>query len=209
MTVKASNKKIVGGLLAAGSSQRMGKINKLLFEIKGVPMVRKVAIEMLKSNLDSCFVVTGYESERVAEALEGLPIKIIKNHQWKNGQGTSVSKVATKLNNDSADLMIMLGDLPSVEKAHFNYLIKSHMDIMNSEFTITIPEYKGLKGNPVIWGRSYIPQLKELTGELGGRKLFKKYWKEINFVEVNSDCIILDVDTNKALDLLVKRTELS
>ena len=111
MTGKASNKKIVGGLLAAGSSQRMGKINKLLFEIKGVPMVRKIAIEMLKSNLDSCFVVTGYESERVAKALKDLPIKIIKNHQWKDGQGSSVSKVATKLNNDSADLMIMLGDL--------------------------------------------------------------------------------------------------
>ena len=113
MTGKASNKKIVGALLAAGSSQRTGKINKLLFEIKGVPMVRKIAIEMLKSNLHSCFAVTGYESERVAKALEGLPIKIIKNHQWKDGQGTSVSKVATKLNNDSADLMIMLGDLPS------------------------------------------------------------------------------------------------
>ena len=209
MTVKVSNKKIVGGLLAAGSSQRMGKINKLLFEIEGVPMVRKVAIEMLKSNLDGCFVVTGYESERVAKALESLPIKIIKNHQWKEGQGTSVSKVATKLNNDSADLMIMLGDLPSVKKAHFNYLIKSHTDIVNSEFTITIPEYKGLKGNPVIWGRSYMPQLKELSGELGGRKLFKKYVKEINSVEINSDCIISDVDTNEALDLLVRRTELS
>ena len=209
MAGKASNKKIAGGLLAAGSSQRMGKINKLLFEIKGVPMVRKIAIEMLKSNLDSCFAVTGYESERVAKALEGLPIKIIKNHQWKDGQGTSVSKVAKKLNNDSADLMIMLGDLPSVKAEHFNYLIKSHTDIMNSEFTITIPEYRGLKGNPVIWGRSYISQLKELSGELGGRKLFKKYLKEINSVEINSDCIISDVDTSEALDLLVKRTELS
>ena len=209
MTGKASNKKIVGALLAAGSSQRMGKINKLLFEIKGVPMVRKVAIEMLKSNLDSCFAVTGYESERVAKALKGLPIKIIKNHEWENGQGTSVRKVATKLNNDSGDLMIMLGDLPDVKREDFNYLIKSHTDIMNSEFTITIPEYKGLKGNPVIWGRSYMPQLKELSGELGGRKLFKKYLKEINSVEINSDCIISDVDTNEALDLLVKRTELS
>ena len=209
MTIKASNKKIVGGLLAAGSSQRTGKINKLLFEIKGVPMVRKIAIEMLKSNLDSCFAVTGYESERVAKALEGLPIKIIKNHEWENGQGTSVSKVATKLNNDSGDLMIMLGDLPSVKTEHFNYLIKSHTDIMTSEFTITIPEYKGLKGNPVIWGRCYIPQLKELSGELGGRKLFRKYLKEINSVEINSDCIISDVDTSEALDLLVKRTELS
>ena len=53
MTGKASNKKIVGGLLAAGSSQRMGKINKLLFEIKGVPMVRKVAIEMLSLMQDA------------------------------------------------------------------------------------------------------------------------------------------------------------
>lgn len=209
MTVKASNKKIVGALLAAGSSQRIGKINKLLFEINGVPMVRKVAIEMLKSNLHSCFAVTGYESERVAKALEDLPIKIIKNYQWKDGQGTSVSKVATKLNNDSADLMIMLGDLPSVKTEHFNYLIKSHTEIINSEFTITIPEYKGLKGNPVIWGRSYIPQLKELSGELGGRKLFRKYLKEINSVEINSDCVISDVDTNEALDLLVARTESS
>ena len=198
-------KKIVGGLLAAGNSERMGPLNKLLFEVNGVPMVRRIAVEMLSSALDGCYAVVGFESEKIIKALEDLPVKVLENERWKEGQGTSISKLASGLNCHAADLLIMLGDLPGVNQVHFNYLIRTHKDTEKSDIAITIPEFHGQKGNPVIWGRSYIPELKRLCGEQGGRSLFKKYEAKINLVEVSSECFISDLDTRESLDLWVKR----
>ncbi len=205
MVSNSWQKKIIGGLLAAGSSERMGPLNKLLFEVNGVPMVRRIAVEMLSSALDGCYAVVGFESEKIIKALEDLPIKVLENERWKEGQGSSISKLASSVNGHAADLLIMLGDLPGVNQVHLNYLIGIHKEIEKSDIAITIPEFHGQKGNPVIWGRSYIPQLKRLYGEQGGRSLFKKYEDKINLVGVNYECFVSDLDTRESLDLWGKR----
>ena len=52
----------------------MGALNKLLIEVDGEPMVRRVAAAALASRAAPVVVVTGHEAERVRAALDGLDV---------------------------------------------------------------------------------------------------------------------------------------
>ena len=56
-------------ILAAGASQRMGDINKLLLPYKGETIIKTVCQTLIDSFLDPVFVVIGFEYKKVAKSL--------------------------------------------------------------------------------------------------------------------------------------------
>ena len=62
-------------VLAAGRSTRMGAENKLLADIGGKPMVRRVVETALASQARPVLVVTGHMAADVGAALAGLDAK--------------------------------------------------------------------------------------------------------------------------------------
>src|SRR5690606_1923767 len=77
-------------VLAAGLSRRMGALNKLVQEIDGVPMVRRVARHALASRADRVFVVVGHEADAVRKALSGLAVGFVDNPDYREGLAASV-----------------------------------------------------------------------------------------------------------------------
>ncbi len=56
---------ICGIVLAAGSSRRMGTINKLLMDMDGEAMVKRSVQPIAEAKLESVVVVTGFENEKI------------------------------------------------------------------------------------------------------------------------------------------------
>ena len=129
--VNKREKKIMGVILAAGNSTRMGKDNKLLKNINGAPLIRSIAIELTKSDLDSCSIVLGYQSDKVADVVKDLNINLILNPLWKEGQASSLKAALKSLPPSYSDLLIMLGDLPSIKSDHINRIIDEHLSSEN------------------------------------------------------------------------------
>src|SRR5690606_3916407 len=100
-------------ILAAGLSRRMGTLNKLVQEVDGAPMVRRVALQVLAAGGDRVFVVLGHEAEQVRDALSGLPVGFVDNHDYREGLAASV-RVAARAAQPGEALMICLGDMPQV-----------------------------------------------------------------------------------------------
>ena len=98
-------------LLAAGMSQRMGGLNKLLLPINGVPMVRHMALTLVAFADVPPVVVLGHEAKRVAAALDGIALTMITNVQYQSGQMSSVTAGLIAAG-QAADYMICLADLP-------------------------------------------------------------------------------------------------
>ena len=94
-----------------------------------------------------------------------------------------------------SDLLIMLGDLPGIKSSHINRIIEEHLLINNRESKVTIPSYKGQKGNPVIWGRSFFQDLSNLQGDVGGRALFREHPAAMNLLEMDDPWTVTDADT--------------
>ena len=194
-TVSKREKKVMGVILAAGNSTRMGNDNKLLKSIGDAPLIRNTAIEMLKSDLDSCSIVLGYQSDKVADVIKDLNVNLILNPLWKEGQASSLRAAINTLDSTYSDLLIMLGDLPGIKSSHINSIIEEHLLTDNRKSKITIPSFKGQKGNPVIWGRSFFHDLSNLEGDVGGRALFSEHPAAINILEMDDPWVVEDADT--------------
>lgn len=200
--------KIAGIILAAGELSRMGSANKLLQEIDGVPMIRKVTEEMLATSLSSVSLILGHDAEIVANTVKDLPVKFIFNPEYRQGQSQSIRYAVESLNKDITDVLISLGDMPLVNAKLINQLIDNHFELPNSNSYITLPEYKSKRGNPVIWGKAFFEELKALSGDEGGRALFEAHPTAINPYLVCEDSILKDVDTEEMLNILRNTKEL-
>jgi len=87
--IYAVHEPIAGIILAAGKAQRFGQPKQLL-DWQGEPFVRALAKTALEAGLSPVSVVTGAYAEQVENAVRDLPIRIVYNEEWINGQASSI-----------------------------------------------------------------------------------------------------------------------
>lgn len=85
----AVHEPIAGIILAAGESARFGQPKQLL-DWHGRPFVHAVAQNALDAGLSPVVVVTGANAEQVGAAVIDLDVKVVRNDEWKSGQGSSI-----------------------------------------------------------------------------------------------------------------------
>ena len=191
--------KVAAILLAAGKSHRMGRINKLLANVGGKPLVRHAAEALVATSLLPVIVVIGYEADKVASALDGLPVQLVFNPDHASGQGSSVGAGIAALDPDVTDVLIGLGDMPLVSVALMDMLIQNHVDHDGHIRSVTLPTINGKRGNPVLWGKAFFPELSTLKGDSGGRQMLDDHKAAQNLVSCSHRELLLDVDTEETL----------
>ena len=199
--------KVAGIILAAGASRRMGSVNKLLASIAGKPLVRRAVESFVATSLSPIIVVVGYESDKVSAALEGLPVQLVFNPDHANGQGSSVGVGVEALDNNVTDAMIGLGDMPLLSSTLLDSLIHTHIGREGHACNITVPAFEGQRGNPVLWGRTFFPELITLAGDRGGRQLLNDHKAAQHLIACDHSSVLRDVDTVDALAAIVSEAE--
>jgi molybdenum cofactor cytidylyltransferase len=183
-------------VLAAGRSTRMGAANKLLADIGGKPMVRRVAEAALASRARPVLGVTGHEVASVVAALAGLEVAFVDNPDYAVGLSSSL-KVGIGAVPASADgALVLLGDMPQITGAHLDRLIAA---FAAEKSPIIVPTHKGRRGNPVLWPRAYFAEMLQLEGDAGARRLMAAHAGDVREVDLGTDAIFADVDTPEAL----------
>ncbi len=192
-----TQKTVAAVVLAAGSSRRMGDINKLMLSIEGTPMVVRVVEALERSRVDRILIVTGHQSERISEALSGRKVELVHNPDHEEGIGTSIRTGISTLGKDFDGALIVLADMPWVGTEVVDRLIHAFTEA--DERSIFIPSVGGKRGNPILWSSRHFPELLGLAGDVGGKGLFNRCSEAICHVEVESTAIRLDVDTPDVL----------
>ena len=67
---------------------------------------------------------------------------------------------------------------------------------------IVVPIHDGQRGNPVLWGAKYFPDLLALTGDTGARGLLSQNMERVAEVDCPTNAILRDFDTADALKAL-------
>ncbi|MDC0607010.1 NTP transferase domain-containing protein, partial [bacterium] len=196
--------KMAGILLAAGQSRRMGTVNKLLAPINGKPLIRHAADALVDAGLSPLIVVIGHEADKVASALDGLPVQLVFNPDHAEGQASSVGAGVAALDADITDLLIALGDMPLLSAPLLEKLMESHLDRNDHHRCITLPTSDGKRGNPVLWGKAFFPELVSMSGDSGGRQLLDDHQAVQNLVQCDDPAILRDVDTADALMVMMR-----
>ena len=184
-------------VLAAGRSTRMGGDNKLLCDVAGEPMVRRVAVTALASRARPVHVVVGHQSAQVRAALAGLDVACIDNPDYASGLSSSLKAGIASLPTHVLGALIALGDMPSIQVADLKRLLAA-FDAAAAR-AIVVPVYNGQRGNPVLWPAELFPLLMQLAGDAGARQLFASHADRIAEVTLDDAAILLDIDTPEAL----------
>lgn len=185
---------ISGVILAAGTASRMGKIKQLL-PLGPQPMLWHVAAAACQSQLDEVLVVTGASAEPIAAAVNELPLRIIHNPDWQQGQASSLRAGLLSLQPTTEAVMFLLADQPLVTPQLINTLIG---EWRSSGKTIVCPRYEARRGNPVLFDlAAWRADLEQLDGDQGARQILAAHPEAIGYLHVATDEIFLDVDTIK------------
>jgi molybdenum cofactor cytidylyltransferase len=192
MTDDASGEeaRIAAVVLAAGRSSRMAPRNKLLEPVNGRPIVARVAKTATASGANPVIVVTGFDSQRVTEALHGLDVTIIHNPDFEQGLSTSLRAGIAALPANIDGLLACLGDMPDVEAAVLCSLIAA----FDASDAICVPMHQGKRGNPVLLGKDYFNEVMALTGDVGAKSLLARHAAHVVEVEVGTSSIFEDID---------------
>jgi molybdenum cofactor cytidylyltransferase len=192
--------KIAGLVLAAGQSRRMGARNKLLAEIDGVAMVRRVVEAVVASRADPVIVVTGHEADRVRAALQGLAVSFVDNPDFEEGISASLRHGLTAVPPDRDGVLVCLGDMPRVDAAMLDRLIAAFAPDTGKD--ICVPVHRGKRGNPVLWGKRYFSEMRDIAGDVGAKHLIGRHAEAVQDVEIAEDGVLIDVDSPDALAAL-------
>ena len=163
-------------ILAAGRSSRLGQAKQLL-PFKGDILLNHVITEVQASSLDHSLIVLGYQYERIADQL--LPIPFVVNEKWAEGMGQSIACGMEIVETQNIDkLLICLCDQPYLSSQIIDgILTKSH----NSNKGIIVSDYGCTQGPPVLFAKPYFARLRELSGDLGAKKLIKENVADVDY----------------------------
>jgi CTP:molybdopterin cytidylyltransferase MocA len=184
-----------GILLAAGSASRMGQ-NKLLLELGGEPMVRRVARRALEGGLDPLLVVVGHDEPAVRAALAGLPCRLVPCPEWHRGQAASLAAGVTALPADAGAAVVVLGDMPLVEPDAIRAVVRRWRE----DGTLLVScRYGEVAAPPTLYDRSLWPELLALEGDRGGREVVRRQGERVGWVECPASALS-DVDVPHDLE---------
>jgi len=180
-------------LLAAGESKRMGQYNKLALPVAGeVPLLRRTAQTLLASKLDEVVVVVGHEQERARELLADLPVNIVVNERYQEGQMTSVYRGMQALQKSCYGVMVCLADQPLLETHDVNLLVDY---FLNRPAAILVPTYYGQRGNPIILSAQLRDDILKGERNLGCKRFIEKNPELVTTMEFANDHVVFDLDT--------------
>jgi molybdenum cofactor cytidylyltransferase len=185
-------------VLAAGSSTRMRGANKLLAEIGGKPLLRRVVERVLAAHIREVVVVTGHEQAKTESALGGLAVRFVHNPAHRDGLSTSLRAGIAALSPSASGALVCLADMPEVDPGLIMTLLMAFSPEHGKD--IVVPVVGGRRGNPVVIGRRHFAALARLTGDIGARPLIERLPEAVVEVEVAGDGAFLDLDDPEALD---------
>jgi 4-nitrophenyl phosphatase len=196
-----SEPQVAAVLLAAGGSTRFGEPKQLL-KWEGRPLVAHVADVAWAAGLRPVVVVVGAEAERVAGALEGRPVQVLRNYRWETGVSTSVSLGLAPLSSAVDAAIFLQVDQPLVSPTLLQELVAKWR---SGESDVVVPTAEGQRGSPVLVARALFDEWATLSGDVGGRALFDRYAHRLAELPVEEPDLLSDVDTPEAFQRLRER----
>ncbi|MDH5363161.1 MAG: nucleotidyltransferase family protein [Aigarchaeota archaeon] len=188
-------------VLAAGQSTRFPG-NKLLFQYRGEPIIRRLVRIALASKADEIVVVTGHQSRLIRQALTDLSmspkLKFVLNPHYTKGMSSSVRAGVSNVNPEAQAAVFLPADVALDNPRPIDALVDSFYE---GRPRIAVVNHEGRRGHPILFRRDLFSEVAAITEQDRGLKaLVKKYSGEVRDVPVSERSVLTDIDTPGDLD---------
>jgi len=165
----------------------------LILPVAGEPLIRRAVQTLLQARLSEVVVVVGYQQHNVRQMLAKLPVHIVNNMHYRQGQMTSVYCGMEALREHSQGIMICLSDQPLLQPADINKLVDTF--VANPDISVLVPTYHGQRGNPVILASQHRDDILDSERNLGCKRFIEKNPELVTTIEFDNDHVVFDLDT--------------
>jgi CTP:molybdopterin cytidylyltransferase MocA len=185
---------VVGIILAAGASSRMGR-PKALLPIGNDVFVTRVCRTLLDAGIGDLIVVAGAEHDDIAAAVDeaGLRARVVENPRREEGQLSSVLTGLAVADRPGVDaVLVHLVDAPLVRpetaRAVLDAFLRTHAPIVR-------PAVGGRHGHPVLFARGVFDELRRADPAIGAKAIMRAHAAEVCNVPVDDEGAWRDIDT--------------
>lgn len=168
---------VVGIVLAAGASRRMGQPKQLL-PLDGRPLLQHVIDAAAASRLGEIVVVLGHEAAAVRQAIR-LPARarLVVNDRYADGQSGSLACGLAAAGSDPVAAAVLLGDQPRVGPTLIDTILAAFLAGTSAAVRPVWRDRsdRARPGHPVVLARRVWADVARLTGDRGARALFETH----------------------------------
>jgi len=191
-------------LLAAGSSSRLGKPKQLLL-CREHTLLQHSIQTALASLAKRVIVVLGANADIIEKGItkENDRLVCITNDQWQEGLASSIRcglQYLLRQMPEPQNVMFMVCDQPYINTELLDKLVTLQRQTGHS---IVASKYAETTGIPAIFSRDLFPELLQLTGDRGARKLIHQQKEDVATVAFPMGDI--DIDTMADYESLLKK----
>lgn len=186
-------------VLAAGMSRRMGPENKLLLPVRGKTMLETTLGQIPELPDAEVVVVLGHEADKIRPLLENFRVKVAINSDYAHGMTSSIQAGVRAASEQASGFMICLSDMPLIPAGTYGLLAEVFLERVRSEPRLIVqPVFESRPGNPVIFSAAYKEDILSLDFPEGCKPLVRSNKQFVRQVEVETDAILRDIDTEEA-----------
>lgn len=187
---------IVAVVLSAGESSRMGR-PKALLPVDGVRFIEKIVTALKSTRLAKIIVVLGHDADEMRRQIGDLPVTIVVNPNYKQGQLSSLVAAINSIqsSNDSANvdgILVHLVDHPYINPDLVNLMIDRFHE---TKRLIVVPSYRGRRGHPVIFSSAFFAELLAAPLDQGAKTVVHAHRDETLEIDTEDEGVTIDIDT--------------
>ncbi len=187
---------IVGVVLSAGESSRMGR-PKALLPIGGKSFIETIVGALRETRVAKILVVLGHHAEELQSRIEALPITILINSEYRLGQLSSLQMAVRHLMGlpdftDVDGMLVHLVDHPYLNPVLVDRMIES---FYASGKLIVLPRYQSRRGHPVLFSASLFRELLEAPLDQGAKAVVNRHRPDTLEIETDDPGVTIDIDT--------------
>ena len=186
-------------VLAAGRSERFGAGRHKLAQPLGTSSVlAQTLARAIASHLRTVVVTTAAFVDVARSSVAARDVVVLDDSAGDGnallGMGTSIA-AGVRASPDSAGWLVLPGDMPLVQPATLLAVARA-LD----HHAVAYAQHGGRRGHPVGFAAELYPELTELSGDEGARRIIARY--PAFAVDLDDPGILVDIDTEDDLDAL-------
>ena len=194
---------IVAVVLSAGESSRMGR-PKALLPIDGQTFIERIVAALKQTKVGKIIVILGHNGSELEAKISHLPVQILINTDYKQGQLSSLQLAVRDLQADADcdGMLVHLVDHPYLAPALVQEMIRRFYE---TKKRIIVPRYHGKRGHPVIFSNALFGELLSAPMAEGAKAVVNAHRAETLEIDTQEEGIAVDIDTPELYQQHVRR----
>lgn len=181
-------------IMAAGNASRFGE-NKLFAPFRGRPLLELALLAVPQALFSRVTVVSQYD--RALALARDFGFEAVLNPAPELGVSRTICLGTAAMKTCDA-ILYMVADQPLLTSNSVHAVVSRWQE---EPGCIVGAAHHGRCGNPCIFPKEFFPELMQLSGDCGGKRVIRQHEDKLRLVEIPAQ-ELFDCDTQEALETL-------